>query len=87
VIFRSRATSRFWELLGGLPEDIQRRAEKQYELFEENPFHPSLHLKPVGDFWSVRVTDNYRALAVRNGNDFTWVWIGPHDEYEMRIKK
>jgi hypothetical protein len=21
-------------------------------------------------------------LAVREGNAFTWFWIGPHDEYE-----
>ena len=54
MIFRSRALPRFWDLIEKLPEEIQRRAEKQYDLFAENPFHPSLHLKPVGEFWSVR---------------------------------
>ena len=24
-------------------------------------------------------------LAVREGNIFTWFWIGPHDEYERII--
>ena len=85
--FRSRTLQRFWDLFDELPEEIQRRAEKQYSLFEENPFHPSLHFKPVGDFWSVRVNDDYRALAVRNGNDFIWFWIGQHDEYAIQIKR
>jgi len=43
-------------------------------------------LKQIGDFWSVRVTDAYRALAVRDENVFTWFWIGPHDEHERKIK-
>ena len=43
-------------------------------------------MKPVGVFWSVRVTDAYRALAIREQNIFTWFWIGSHDEYEQLIK-
>ena len=33
-----------------------------------------------------RVTDACRALAVREGNVFTWFWIGSHDEYEQILK-
>ncbi|MCX6596866.1 MAG: hypothetical protein NTV70_10925 [Acidobacteria bacterium] len=40
----------------------------------------------MGEFWSVRVNEAYRALAVREGNVFTWFWIGAHDEYERMIK-
>ena len=82
MIFRSRTLSGFWRHYDALPKDIRQRAFKQYAIFEENPRHPSLQLKPVGEFWSVRVTDAYRALAVREGNTFTWFWIGPQDEYE-----
>ncbi len=82
---RSLTTLRFWDLFDQLPADIQARADKQYELFSSNPGHPSLHLKQVGEFWSVRVTDAYRALAFRDGNEFTWFWIGSHDEYERII--
>jgi hypothetical protein len=82
VKFRSVTIPRFWELYDRLPSDVQARAEKQYELFSSNPGHPFLHLKHVGDFWSVRVTDAYRALALFDGHEFTWVWIGTHDEYE-----
>jgi len=33
------------------------------------------------------VTDDYRALALRDGNTFTWwFWIGSHDEYEQMLR-
>jgi len=35
----------------------------------------------------VRVGINHRALAVEDGADFIWVWIGPHDEYRRLIKQ
>ena len=30
---------------------------------------------------------SYRALAVEDGNDFIWGWIGTHDDYERMIRK
>jgi hypothetical protein len=84
-VYRSVTTPEFWKLFDGLPEDIQKRAEKQYKLFSSNPAHPSLHLKQIGELWSVRVTDHYRALALLSGHVFTWVWIGSHREYERII--
>ena len=86
MIFHSRTIPRFWRFFDELPEEIQARARKQYDLFAKDPEHPSLHLKPAGLFWSARVTEAYRALAVRKGAEFTWVWIGSHDEYVRLIK-
>ncbi len=86
MIFQSKTLPEFWEKYNDLSEHVQRRADKQFDLFTTNPRHPSLQLKPVGVFWSVRVTDAYRALAVREQNIFTWFWIGSHDEYEQLIK-
>ncbi|MGA3237499.1 MAG: hypothetical protein ABSG03_14475 [Bryobacteraceae bacterium] len=86
MTFESKTLPEFWDQYDDLPEDIQRRADKQFSLFTANPRHPSIQLKPVGEFWSARVTDDYRALAIRDGNVFTWFWIGPHDEYERLIK-
>jgi hypothetical protein len=86
VTFESKALPEFWDHYHDLPDDIQRRADKQFALLIENPRHPSLQLKPVGEFWSARVTDAYRALAVREVNVLTWFWIGPHDEYERILK-
>ena len=82
-----RATARFWTCFGGLPEAVQRMARRNFELLKENPAHPSLHFKKVGKLWSVRVGINHRALAVEDGADFIWVWIGPHDEYKRLIKQ
>ncbi|RKU20132.1 hypothetical protein C6501_00660 [Candidatus Poribacteria bacterium] len=78
-------TSRFWRFFQQLPEPVQRTARQNFELLKVNPRHPSLHFKKVGNYWSARVGQDYRALAIKNGNDFTWVWIGKHDEYERLI--
>jgi len=82
-----RTTARFWKCFENLPEPVQKISKKNFELLKTNPLHPSLHFKKVGKFWSVRVGLNHRALAVEDGNDFIWVWIGTHDEYERMIKE
>jgi hypothetical protein len=81
-----KATRRFWNGLESLPDHVQRLARKNFDLLKVNPQHPSLHFKRVGQFWSARVGINYRALAVRDGEDFIWVWIGTHDEYDRMVK-
>lgn len=53
----------------------------------QNPAHGSLHLKPAGSFWSVRINQGYRALAFREDDLFTWFWIGPHDRYEALLTR
>ena len=47
--------------------------------------HPSLHFKRIGRFWSVRIGLHYRALAVQDGEDIVWFWIGHHAEYDRLI--
>ena len=79
------ATPDFWKRYGALPEDIQTRANGQYERLTANPRHPSLHFKRVGRFYSVRVTDDYRALALPVDEGLLWFWIGSHDEYDRLI--
>jgi hypothetical protein len=82
-----RTTNRFWKCFENLPEPIQKLSKENFELLKTNPFHPSLHFKKIGKLWSVRVGMNHRAIAVEDADDFTWVWIGAHDEYEQMIKK
>ncbi len=72
----------FWYCYRHLPEDIQKRADKAYALLRQNPRHPSLHFKKVGDLWSVRVTLEYRALAVETHDGYVWFWIGTHEDYD-----
>jgi len=81
----SRASAEFWSLYGTLPWATRRAADKQFVRFCQDPGHPSLHFKQVGEFWSVRVTGDCRALAWREKSVFYWFWIGNHDEYERLI--
>ena len=81
-----RTTDRFWKRFENLPENVQHVAKQKFQLLKTNPWHPSLHFKKVGNFWSVRAGIAYRALAIEDGEDFIWIWIGSHDEYEQMIK-
>lgn len=80
-----RTVSRFRQCFEALPKEIQEAAEKNYELLKENPSHASLHFKRVGKYWSVRVSRDYRALAVEIEDGFLWFWIGKHSEYDKLI--
>lgn len=80
-----RTTPQFWNRFDKLPEPVQNLARKNFELLKQNPKHPSLYFKKVGRYWSVRVGLSHRALAVADGSDFIWVWIGNHDEYDRLI--
>lgn len=80
-----RTTPQFWERFYALPEPTQRLDRKNFELLKANPSHPSLRFKKVGQYWSVRVGLSHRVLAVEDGANFIWVWIGSHDEYDRLI--
>ena len=82
---KHRATPKFWKFHGELPKEIQELANNNYEILKNDPRHPSLHFKKVGRFWSVRVGIHYRALAVEDGSDIVWFWIGHHSEYDKLI--
>lgn len=75
----------FWRHYSQLPENIQRLADKNYELLREDPYHPSLHFKKIGlkkQLWSVRVGDHYRALGLDKPEGVVWFWVGTHAEYD-----
>jgi len=79
----------YWKSYKGLPKKIQRDADRKFDLWKKNPFHPSLNFKCVNteyNIWSVRVTIDYRALAVRNEASVIWYWIGDHNKYEQLLK-
>ncbi len=80
-----KTTPQFWSRLELLPNAVQQLARKNFELLKDNPAYPSLHFKKVGRFRSVRIGLSHRALAVEDGADFIWVWIGKHDDYDRLI--
>jgi hypothetical protein len=82
---RHFASTAFWDAYRRLPERVRALADKNYALLKQNPQHPSLHLKKVGRFWSVRVGSRYRALAVEIDDGLLWFWIGSHADYDALI--
>ena len=82
-----RATPRFWTDYENLPEAIRELADKNFKLLKADPRHPSLQFKKIGNFWSARVGIAHRVLAIEDGEDFIWLWIGTHDEYERVINR
>jgi hypothetical protein len=82
----SKARRAFWQFVYALPPAIQELARAKFVLWQNEPFHPSLHFKELRPtLWSVRINDNYRALAVRKANIVAWFWIGTHAEYDNII--
>ena len=83
---KSTGTAQFWKLYHQLPAGTQQAARRTYQKFLENPAHPGLQLErlrsdPRG--WSVRVTKNYRAVALRlPGEVWIWDWIGDHASFD-----
>ena len=77
----------FWALYEKLPKDIQGLTDKSFALLKGNPEHPSLHLKTVGRYWSIRIGEKNRALGVELGDKgLLWCWIGSHAEYDSWSK-
>ena len=86
-----RAIADFWNDYHALPAEIRPRADKQFTLLRDNPQHPSLQFKKIGErsgqeIWSARVTLKYRALAVKLADEYVWFWVGEHNVYDARIK-
>ncbi|MFZ2653852.1 MAG: hypothetical protein WAX69_02950 [Victivallales bacterium] len=81
------ASPDFWICYNKLPPEIQSLADGKYELLKKNHLHPSLHLKKIRNYWSVRAGLNYRALGIDtpDKDGIIWFWIGNHSEYEKLI--
>lgn len=60
-------------------------ARKNFKLWLRDPRHPSLHFKKVGGYWSARVGEDYRALAISRPDGVEWFWIGTHAQYDRLI--
>ena len=87
---KSRTTERFRKAFERLPEQVRRQARETYKLFTQNPHHPSLRFKqvhPARPIYSVRIGIEYRALCVREEEEFVWFWIGSHADYDKLISR
>jgi hypothetical protein len=68
--------------------DIQTAAAKAFIQIKADPRHPSLHFKKLSgtERWSARINDNYRAVAIKSGEIWVWIWIGSHADYNQTIR-
>jgi len=67
----SQVRPSFWRADGKLPPAGKARARLAYQVFAINPDHPSLRFKKLqggGEFWAVRINEQYRAVGVRSGD-------------------
>ena len=81
----SHTTKRFRTAFNMLPQTVKRQAKEAYRLFKQNPYHPSLRFKqvhPSRPIYSVRVSLDYRAVGIRDGDKMIWFWIGSHTDYD-----
>jgi len=85
----SRTTKQFWNLYNALPADVQKRADRAYELWQNDPSHPGSQFKrvdPDEPIYSVRIGRDYRALGVLRDDIVTWFWIGKHEVYDRILR-
>jgi hypothetical protein len=67
---------------------VKETARQAYRLFSTNPDHPSLRFKKLqgyGSVWSVRISEQYRAVGERIGDVIEWAWIGSHNEFDSKF--
>jgi hypothetical protein len=79
---RHFTTPEFWDCYNNAPASIRELADKNFALLKSDPHYPSLHLKSVGRYWSVRIGSRYRALAVETEVGLLWFWMGTHADYD-----
>ncbi len=86
----SRATPRFRKCFRALPRSIQSKAKEAYALFRDDPWYPSLRFKSVHSslpVYSVRITKDYRAVGILNGEKILWFRVGAHADYDALLKQ
>ena len=87
---RSRTTREFRKSFARLPQRIQAQARDAFKLFLQDPQHPSLRFKRIHSarpIFSVRITIDYRALGIQEGDVIFWFWIGGHEDYDKLLSK
>ena len=81
----SRVRPSFWRVYSALDTRARAAARRGYQLFAQNPAHPSLRFKKLAgyeDVWSVRINEQYRAVGERKGDTVVWVWVGSHNDFD-----
>ena len=86
----SHKNERFRKLFSRLLIEIQKKTNKAYFIFKQDPFYPSLHFRRVHStrpIYSVRITDDYRAVGILMDSAIIWFWVGSHSEYNRLLSQ
>lgn len=54
-----------------------------------NPAHPGLNFKrihPSRPYYSARISIDYRAVGLLEGDCVIWMWIGDHAAYDRLLR-
>lgn len=87
--FKSETTESFRRQFAAAAPAIQSKIRAAYQLWSENPDHPSLRFKKVHDnlpIYSARVDLHWRAVGVMKGDTVIWLFVGSHVDYERLLK-
>lgn len=80
----SLTTEDFWGQYHQLPKRIRQRARVAYQQSQNDPRHPGLQFKrvhPALPLYSARITEDYRAVGLLDGDTVVWDFIRTHHEY------
>jgi len=84
----SRTRPSFWRAYAALDPSVKLAASRAYQLFTQDPQHPSLQFKKLHGYehvWSVRINEQFRAVGEREGDTIEWAWIGSHNEFDSKF--
>jgi hypothetical protein len=68
---KSELTSDFVKSFAQLPARVKQTARKNYQLWKQNPSHPSLEFKKL----------------LKQPDTIVWFWIASHSEYDKLLKR
>lgn len=82
-------TNQFRKSFEELDNSLRKTTKKQFKLFLNNLFHPSLHtekLEPkTSNIWSFRINKNFRVIfTFMGGGTILLLDIGSHDIYRKK---
>ena len=86
----SHLARRFRKQYKDLPEQIQKQARQVYRQFQNDPYYPGLRFKRIHSsepIYSVRITQDYRAVGIQQKDEIIWFWIGSHSDYNKLLSQ
>jgi len=87
---QSETTESFRKQFAAAAPSVQLKIRAAYQLWAENPQHPSLKFKKVHaslPIFSARVDLDWRTVGVLKADTMVWFFVGPHSEYERLLKQ